>query len=119
MDDPPPISLVSSKPTDSGLHVQLHPLVLLTISDHITRHIARQQEGPIVGALLGQTQGREISIEFAFECPTTITDDDEQIIPHVWFEERVQQCRLSLFPLSLFTFHSFSVPSSSLNVDYK
>jgi COP9 signalosome complex subunit 6 len=46
----------------------LHPLVLLTISDYITRHTLRQQEGPIVGALLGQQNGREVTIEHAFEC---------------------------------------------------
>jgi hypothetical protein len=35
--------LVSSKPSDSPLAVQLHPLVLLTVSDYITRHTLREQ----------------------------------------------------------------------------
>ncbi|KAF5864331.1 hypothetical protein ETB97_007893 [Aspergillus alliaceus] len=60
-------SLVSQKSSDSGLHIQLHPLILLTISDHITRHAARSQRGPILGALLGQQNGREITLEHAFE----------------------------------------------------
>ncbi|KAL1982271.1 hypothetical protein VTN96DRAFT_1580 [Rasamsonia emersonii] len=83
--------LISSKPSDSGLHVQLHPLVLLTISDHITRHTARQQQDPIVGALLGQQQGREISLEYAFECHTITGPNDEILLHQTWFEERVKQ----------------------------
>ena len=59
--------LVSSSKS-SQLTTVLHPLVLLTISDYITRHTLRQQKGPIVGALLGQQIGREISVEHAFEC---------------------------------------------------
>lgn len=59
--------LISSQKS-SELQVVLHPLVLLTISDYITRHTLREQEGPIVGALLGQQNGREITVEHAFEC---------------------------------------------------
>jgi hypothetical protein len=87
--------LISTKPSDSGLHVALHPLVLLTISDHITRHAARQQQEPIVGALLGQQQGREISLEHAFECLTMKGPHDEVLLHHTWFNERVQQCMIS------------------------
>jgi COP9 signalosome complex subunit 6 len=46
----------------------LHPLVLLTMSDYITRHTLREQRGPIIGAILGQQNGREITMEHAFEC---------------------------------------------------
>lgn len=57
-----------SSQKSSELQAVLHPLVLLTISDYITRHTLRSQEGPIVGALLGQQNGREVTIEHAFEC---------------------------------------------------
>ncbi|KAJ6132155.1 JAB1/Mov34/MPN/PAD-1 [Penicillium samsonianum] len=87
----PPQCLVSQKSSDSGLHIQLHPLVLLTVSDQITRHAARQQHGPIIGALLGQQNGREITLEHAFECPVTCGLNDEIILPAAWFEERLQQ----------------------------
>ncbi|CAI7676694.1 unnamed protein product [Penicillium pancosmium] len=83
-------SLLSQKSSDSGLHIQLHPLVLLTISDHITRHAARRQQGPTIGALLGQQNGREITIEHAFECPVT-DDTNEALLPVPWFEERLKQ----------------------------
>lgn len=83
--------LVSTqKSSDSGLQVALHPLVLLTISDYITRHTLRNQQGPVVGALLGQQNGREITIEHAFEC-LLITVDGEVLLHKDWFEDRLQQ----------------------------
>lgn len=84
-------SLLSQKSSDSGLHIQLHPLVLLSISDHVTRHAARQQQGPIIGVLLGQQNGREITLEHIFECPIT-ESNGEVLLPVAWFEERVKQC---------------------------
>ena len=61
-------SLISAaKTSDSGLRVALHPLVLLTVSDYITRHSLAQQPQPIVGALLGQQRGREITLEVAYD----------------------------------------------------
>lgn len=85
-------SLVSShKTSDSGLQIHLHPLVLLTISDLITRHTLRQQEGPIVGALLGQHNGRDITLEHAFECRVTTGETGVVRLHHTWFEDRLQQ----------------------------
>ncbi|BCR84904.1 COP9 signalosome complex subunit 6 [Aspergillus chevalieri] len=84
-------SLVSQKSSDSGLHIQLHPLILLSISDHITRHAARQQRGPIIGALLGQQDGREITLEHTFECLVAPGENGEVQLPHDWFVERVKQ----------------------------
>ncbi|KAM0389612.1 hypothetical protein ACHAQC_008267 [Fusarium culmorum] len=65
-----PANPLLSNQKGSELQAVLHPLVLLTISDYITRHTLRQQEGPIVGVLLGQQNGREITIEHAFEAHT-------------------------------------------------
>ena len=73
--------LSTSKSSDSGLRAALHPLVLLTISDYITRHRLCQQTQPIVGALLGQQIGREITIEVAYDVavkpPADITTNAE------------------------------------------
>jgi COP9 signalosome complex subunit 6 len=85
------ISILSQKSSDSGLHIQLHPLALLTISDHITRHAARSQQGPIVGALLGQQNGREITVEHGFECVVEIGPNGEAQLPNAWFVDRVKQ----------------------------
>lgn len=85
-------SLLSAhKSSDSGLEVHLHPLVLLTISDYIARHVLRRQPGPIIGALLGQQSGREISLEHAFECSVDLAQGDTVILNEVWFQDRLQQ----------------------------
>jgi COP9 signalosome complex subunit 6 len=83
--------LLSAQKSDSGLHVALHPLVLLTISDYITRHTLRQQKGAIVGALLGQQNGREITVEHAFEC--RMMDDGSLSLDEEWFAVRLQQSK--------------------------
>ncbi|KAI1822805.1 COP9 signalosome-like protein subunit 6 [Xylaria intraflava] len=84
--------LSTQKASDSGLQAVLHPLVLLTISDYITRHTLREQPGPIVGALLGQQNGREITIEHAFECATRMGDDDF-VLDAEWFDQRLTQMK--------------------------
>ena len=91
--------LASTKTSDSSLNVQLHPLVLLTISDHITRHNLRKQTGPIVGAILGQQNGREITMEVAFQCKLLTPEDHKGeegtaafMIDDEWFRDRLEQC---------------------------
>jgi COP9 signalosome complex subunit 6 len=69
--------LLTTKPPDTTLSVQLHPLVLLTITDYITRHIARSQTHPIVGAVIGQQNGRTVTLEHAYEAKTALQDDGE------------------------------------------
>ena len=83
--------LSTHKAPDSGLRILLHPLVLLTISDYITRQMLRGYEGPIVGALLGQQNGREISLENAFECLVLPGNKIDVVLPDDWFHERLQQ----------------------------
>jgi hypothetical protein len=83
---------LSTKPSDSNLTISLHPLVLLTVSDHITRHRVRGETGPIVGALLGQQNGRETTVEHAFPCKTITSPDGEIILDQSWFDDRWQQC---------------------------
>lgn len=84
--------LVSSRRSDSNLTVSLHPLVLLTISDHVTRHQVRGYSGNIVGALLGQQKGREITLEHAFNCSVHKDEQDQATLDNEWFEARLQQC---------------------------
>ena len=88
---PTSISLLSThKSTSSDLNINLHPLILLTISDYITRHTLRRQTNPIVGALIGQQSGRSVSLEHAFECQTV--ENNGQILLHeAWFKDRLQK----------------------------
>ncbi|EDN06324.1 predicted protein [Histoplasma mississippiense (nom. inval.)] len=71
--------LISLKSSDSGLQILLHPLVLLNISDHVTRHFVRQEKGPIVGALIGQQKGRTISLEHVFECNVVTASNGDSL----------------------------------------
>ncbi|OJJ48904.1 hypothetical protein ASPZODRAFT_60644 [Penicilliopsis zonata CBS 506.65] len=89
----PSIAYVSQTTSDSGLHIQLHPLVLLSVSDHLTRHAARKQQGPVIGALLGQQNGREISLEHAFECKVVSGPNGELLLSQPWFDERLKQLK--------------------------
>lgn len=73
-------------------HVILHPLPLIAISDYVVRHTLRQQPGPVVGALFGQQNGREISIEFAYEVRTLVEGDAITLDP-VWFDSRSEQSK--------------------------
>lgn len=92
--------LVSKSTSDSSLSVQLHPLVLLTVSDYITRHTLREQEGPILGAIIGQQNGREVTMEHAFECKlktepkskkVAIDEEGRVILDEEWFAQRIEQ----------------------------
>jgi COP9 signalosome complex subunit 6 len=85
-----PLVSVQQRAADSGLQAILHPLVLLTISDYITRHTLREQKCPIVGALLGQQNGREITMEHAFECLAKV-ENGEIKIDAPWFQQRLDQ----------------------------
>jgi hypothetical protein len=78
----------------SDVQVVLHPLVLLTISDYITRHNLRGLPGPIVGGLLGLHRGREVTIEHAFDCATVPDADpaNTSMIDSERFNHRLEQC---------------------------
>lgn len=85
--------LLSIKPSDTGLTISLHPLVLLTVSDHFTRHTLRKQKGPIAGALLGQQKGREITAEYAFATDLVQNSEGQWLFDVAWMEDRVQKCK--------------------------
>lgn len=73
----------------SELQAILHPLVLLSISDYITRHTLREQAGPLVGGLMGQHNGREVTIEHAFDFHTV--EDPETPYRYRLHMERAQE----------------------------
>ncbi|KAG6005250.1 hypothetical protein E4U54_000374, partial [Claviceps lovelessii] len=88
-----PKSLMSSQSKSSQLQVVVHPVVLFGLSDHVSRHFIRQQEGPIVGAILGQQNSREITMEHSFECHlrTAPEVDGGYLLDHHRFSSRLEQ----------------------------
>lgn len=85
--------VASNRTTTSGLHASLHPLVLLTISDYLTRHTLRGSKEPLIGALLGQQKGREITIEHAYDIKIlpAETGGEGWRIHETFFADRLQQ----------------------------
>ncbi|KAF2448208.1 hypothetical protein P171DRAFT_380766 [Karstenula rhodostoma CBS 690.94] len=79
----------NTRASDTSPTVQLHPLVLLTITDCITRHTLRQQEGPIVGAILGQQNGHEVTMEVAFQAKLVSNEHGEVVLDDEWFMKRL------------------------------
>ncbi|KIW26708.1 uncharacterized protein PV07_06519 [Cladophialophora immunda] len=91
MAEPSKNPLLSLKPSESDLTVSLHPLVLLTISDQVTRHSVRKRPGPVAGALLGQQRGREITVEHAFPAALAWSSEGRWQFSFAWMETRIQQ----------------------------
>lgn len=88
--------LVSTvRPTESPLAVKLHPLVLLTVTDYISRHSLTAKTDPIVGGVIGQQNGREVTMEHAFETTVkaeTLADGKERVfMSEPWFGTRLSQ----------------------------
>ncbi|EME84604.1 uncharacterized protein MYCFIDRAFT_163421 [Pseudocercospora fijiensis CIRAD86] len=81
--------VIAGRP-DTSLNVQLHPLVLLTISDYITRHTIRQQQGPALGAVIGQQNGRNFTLEHAYECKLADEKTSSVSLDGEWFNERLE-----------------------------
>jgi COP9 signalosome complex subunit 6 len=73
-----PANALITTQSGSELQIILHPLVLLTISDYITRHTLRGQTSPIVGGLLGLQNARDITIEHAFDVDMIPNEDDPE-----------------------------------------
>lgn len=64
--------------------------MLLTISDYITRHTIRTQRGPAIGAVIGQQNGRNFTLEHAFECKLADeADDSDAVLDATWFTDRL------------------------------
>ncbi|KAF2717345.1 hypothetical protein K431DRAFT_288644 [Polychaeton citri CBS 116435] len=94
--DSPSNPLVSTgRALDTSLNVQLHPLVLLTISDYITRHTLRHQQGPVIGAVIGSQHGRDYTLEHAYECKLAAQQNnpDGVVLDRAFFETRLEQYR--------------------------
>ncbi|KAJ4414304.1 COP9 signalosome complex subunit 6 [Neurospora sp. IMI 360204] len=84
--------LMSTQKSDSSLQVALHPLPILEISDYITRSYLRGYQGAIVGALIGQQNGRQITIEHSFSVKTEHTGQNYKVDSE-WFTARLEQMK--------------------------
>jgi COP9 signalosome complex subunit 6 len=93
MADSSPSNPLLTGPSDSSPEIQLHPLVLLTVSDLVVRRTLRNLKGPVIGALLGLQNGRMITVEVAFDCKLQTLPDGTVLLDQVFFEARLEQCK--------------------------
>ncbi|CAO3618741.1 unnamed protein product [Cunninghamella blakesleeana] len=64
----------------SSTTVNIHPLVLLSVTDHYNR-VAKDTKKRVVGVLLGQQKGKTVNVANSFAVPF---EEDEKD-PSVWF----------------------------------
>ncbi|KAK4099376.1 hypothetical protein N658DRAFT_430239 [Parathielavia hyrcaniae] len=86
--------LSTQEASDSGLQLVLHPLPILEISDFIVRGYQRGLKGAVAGALLGQQNGREVTIEHSFTCKSAKNADGFYELDQEWFRQRLEQMKL-------------------------
>jgi len=65
----------------AGTTVIVHPLVLLSVTDHHARMAARSPSKRVVGVLLGQDNGKTVNVANSFAIPF---EEDEKD-PKTWF----------------------------------
>ncbi|KAI0343983.1 COP9 signalosome subunit 6 [Trametopsis cervina] len=89
-----PVVLPSS--TTSGLSLDLHPLPILNISEHLTRLKLQQNVNHpfVIGALLGTQNGREVEIVNTFELAMA---EDGQTVDQEFLASRRDQYK-QVFP---------------------
>ncbi|GHJ88338.1 hypothetical protein NliqN6_4740 [Naganishia liquefaciens] len=72
--------LLANQGNNSGLAISLHPLPILSISEHYTRDFsAKGSTCKVIGGLLGTQSGREVSITNSFELALKITANTSDV----------------------------------------
>lgn len=63
------------------LYAVVHPLVLLSVTDHHARSVSRNSHKRVVGVLLGQDNGKTINVANSFGIPFEEDEKDSK----TWF----------------------------------
>ncbi|KAI9636499.1 uncharacterized protein MKK02DRAFT_45203 [Dioszegia hungarica] len=91
-----PVSHVLDNGVSSGLTLNLHPLAILNISDHVTRDRLTGSKTKITGALLGTQANRQVAVVNTFEL-ALVADVDEATFDQDFLERRKEQFK-QVFP---------------------
>ncbi|KAF8645460.1 hypothetical protein AX16_007814 [Volvariella volvacea WC 439] len=65
----------------AGTTVIVHPLVLLSVTDHHARSVSRNSQKRVVGVLLGQDNGKTVNVANSFAIPFEEDEKDSK----TWF----------------------------------
>jgi len=71
---------------DTSMDIRIHPLVILHVADHFTREAQQNNKTMVLGALMGEQQGRLVNVVDAFEILYTIKDK-QILVDTAAFEE--------------------------------
>lgn len=63
------------------IYVVVHPLVLLSVTDHHARSVSRSSQKRVIGVLLGQDNGKTINVANSFGIPFEEDEKDSK----TWF----------------------------------
>ena len=61
--------------------VIIHPLVLLSVTDHHARSVSQNSHKRVVGVLLGQDNGKTVNVANSFGIPF----EEDEIDSKMWF----------------------------------
>jgi len=75
------VSLQSCSSTNSLPYLVVHPLVLLSVTDHHARSVPKGSSKRVVGVLLGQDNGKVINVANSFGIPFEEDEKDSK----TWF----------------------------------
>jgi hypothetical protein len=78
--------------------VQIHPLVIVNVADHFTRHKCGAEPLRAIGALFGVQSGLDVAVYDSFEIKYDVVDGAVQIDKD-FLTSRTQQCTLPVDPL--------------------
>uniref|UniRef100_A0A915PSA6 COP9 signalosome complex subunit 6 n=1 Tax=Setaria digitata TaxID=48799 RepID=A0A915PSA6_9BILA len=84
----------------SAITVSLHPLVIMNISEHVTRISAQHTDGKpfeVFGAILGKQSGRHVEMMNSFEVKWSDEGKGYAIIDANFLSTREQQCKIFFF----------------------
>jgi COP9 signalosome complex subunit 6 len=79
---------------ESGVSAKLHPLVIMSMSDHFTRQrLSATPQQRVVGALMGEQKGRVVDIAGSFELIVTLVDG-KHVLDQTFLIAKVENCEI-------------------------
>ncbi|KAF7298280.1 MPN domain-containing protein [Mycena chlorophos] len=91
----PPLPSMSKKDQIFQATAIVHPLVLLSVADHHARSVSRTSHKRVIGALLGQDNGKTINVANSFGIPFEEDDKDSKswFLDHNYVQEMYDMFR--------------------------
>lgn len=81
----------------SSIHVHIHPLVLLSVTDHASRSASGAHKR-VLGVLLGQDDGKTINVANSFAVPFEEDEGSAEakstwFLDHDYIESMMEMCK--------------------------